>query len=76
MDKFDVIRLYQDGYSINHIIDLYYRFKKQNSRDVCSYLDKKILIINIERIKKEDCRKYIEKILYDYLFNNNSVEQF
>lgn len=76
MDKFDVIKLYQDGFSINYIVDIYYKSKKKCSKSVYNYLNKQILIINVDNVKKEDCRKYIEKIIYDYLFNNNSVEQF
>ena len=76
MDKFDIIRLYLDGYSINYITDVYYKFKNRDKKVLHNYLDNKILIINSSRVKKVDCKKYIEKIIFDYLFNNNSVEHF
>lgn len=75
MNRLDVVKLYEQGYSIDYIINAYYRDKKKNSRDICSYLDNKILIIKRDNVKKLDCRHDVETFLYDYLFGNDSVEQ-
>ena len=76
MKRSDIIELYKKGFSVDFIINAYYRDKKKNSNDICSYFDNKILIIKRNGVKKIDCRNYVENCLYDYLFDKNSVEQF
>ena len=76
MDKFDIINLYQQGYTVNFIVNAYYKYKKDTSRNIYNVRDKVILIIKKDSIKKEDCRRYVEKVLFDYLYNTNSVEHF
>ena len=76
MDKFDVVDLYKKGFSIDFIINAYYKYKKNNSKDVVSYLNNKILIIKSDGVTKTKCRAFVEQCLYEYLFEKKSVEQF
>lgn len=76
MDKFDIINLYQQGYTVNFIVNAYYKYKKDTSRNIYNVRDKVVLIIKRDSVKKEECRRYVENILFDYLYNTNSVEHF
>lgn len=70
MTSLDIVKLYEKGYSIDYIVNVYYRDKKKNSNDVVSYLDNRILIIKRDTLKKSDCKHDVEKFIYNYLFGD------
>lgn len=63
--KLDIIDLYKKGYSINSIIDIYYKWKTRYDKT-----NKKIgnlIIIKRKTITKEDSKKEVYREIYGYL---------
>ena len=75
MFSFDVISLYNQGFSINYIINSYYHFRNKHCNKIEKHSDC-IVIPNKEITKednsgnrkprKEEARKYVYQILYNH----------
>lgn len=62
--ELNIVELYKKGYSINAIIDIYYRWKTSNNRP-----NKKIgniVILKRKTITKEDSKKKVYEEIYNY----------
>lgn len=68
MNKETIIKMYNQGYSIKYIIDMYYREEK---RDTIKYIKsqnwKKIIIT--DNVTKEEIGKEVYKIIYENLLS-------
>ena len=67
MDKNRIIKLYEDGYSLEYIINqLYYERKKENK--VINLEMKKIILITNDYTKK-NAKEEVYKIIYEFVKN-------
>lgn len=67
MDKSRIIKLYEDGYSLEYIIDqLYYERKRENK--VINLEMKKIILITNDYTKK-NAKEEVYKIIYEFVKN-------
>lgn len=65
MPELDIVELYKKGYSIDSIIDTYYKYKTRNDG-----ANKKIgncILIKRKSITKDESKKRVYKEIYDYL---------
>lgn len=67
MNSSDIVLLYEQGHSIEYIINAYYYYKKSKTKNIQVLFDKRILILNRETVRKRDCRYFVEKTIHDYL---------
>lgn len=65
LDSKDVIDLYKQGYSIDYIINKFYRLEKRENKVINLKMRKIIMITN--NVTKENMRTKIYNILYGYL---------
>lgn len=68
LDSKDVIDLYKRGYSIDYIINKFYRLEKQENKVINLNMRKIIMITN--NVTKENMRTKIYNILYGYVKAN------
>lgn len=67
MDKNRIIKLYENGYSLEYIIDqLYYEKKRENK--VINLEMKKIILITNDYTKK-NAKEEVYKIIYEFVKN-------
>lgn len=67
MDKNRIIKLYEDGYSLEYIINqLYYERKKENK--IINLEMKKIILITNDYTKK-NAKEEVYKIIYEFVKN-------
>lgn len=67
MDKSRIIKLYEDGYSLEYIINqLYYERKRENK--VINLEMKKIILITNDYTKK-NAKEEVYKIIYEFVKN-------
>lgn len=67
MDKNSIIKLYENGYSLEYIINqLYYERKKENK--IINFEMKKIILITNDYTKK-NAKEEVYKIIYDFVKN-------
>jgi len=67
MDKNRIIKLYEDGYSLEYIINqLYYERKRENK--VINLEMKKIILITNDYTKK-NAKEEVYKIIYEFVKN-------
>ncbi len=64
MFSFDVISLYNQGFSINYIINSYYHFRNKHCNKIEKHSD--CIVIPNKEITKEEARKYVYQILYNH----------
>lgn len=65
MDKSRIIKLYEDGYSLEYIINqLYYERKRENK--IINLEMKKIILITNDYTKK-NAREEVYKIIYEFV---------
>ena len=72
MPNFDVIELYKKGFSINQIIDLYYRWKTKE--DLPNRRKGNVLIITKKTITKENAKNDVYKQIYFYNLKQKNAE--
>lgn len=65
MCKEDIIKLYKRGYSLEFIINEYYRSKKAEDKIVNLKMKKLIIITN--NFTKKEAREKVYKIIYGFL---------
>lgn len=68
MDSKEIVSLYEKGYSIEYIINYYYKKKKRGTIRVINCPNGRKIIMN-ENITKESCRGEVYQILYKNLIN-------
>ncbi len=67
MDKNRIIKLYEDGYSLEYIINqLYYERKRKNK--IINLEMKKIILITNDYTKK-NAKEEVYKIIYEFVKN-------
>lgn len=67
MDKNRIIKLYEDGYSLEYIINqLYYERKRENK--IINLEMKKIILITNDYTKK-NAKEEVYKIIYEFVKN-------
>lgn len=67
MDKNSIIKLYENGYSLEYIINqLYYERKKENK--IINFEMKKIILITNDYTKK-NAKEEVYKIIYEFVKN-------
>ena len=67
MDKNSIIKLYENGYSLEYIINqLYYERKKENK--IINLEMKKIILITNDYTKK-NAKEEVYKIVYEFVKN-------
>lgn len=67
MDKNGIIKLYEDGYSLEYIINqLYYERKRKNK--IINLEMKKIILITNDYTKK-NAKEDVYKIIYEFVKN-------
>lgn len=67
MDKNGIIKLYEDGYSLEYIINqLYYERKRKNK--IINLEMKKIILITNDYTKK-NAKEEVYKIIYEFVKN-------
>ncbi len=67
MDRNRIIKLYEDGYSLEYIINqLYYERKRENK--VINLKMKKIILITNDYTKK-NAKEEVYKIIYEFVKN-------
>ena len=64
MYSFDVVDLYNQGFSIDYIIKAYYRYKNKD----CKRIEKRndCIIIHNKLITKQEARNYVYEVLYKH----------
>ncbi len=65
MPKLDIVELYKQGYSIDFIIDTYYKHKTRNDKP-----NEKIgncILIKRKSITKDESKKKVYQEIYNYL---------
>lgn len=65
MNKSEIIELYKKGYSIDYIINNYYRSKKQDTKVINAQMKKIILIT--DDFTKEQARSEVYKTIYNII---------
>ena len=65
MSRKDVVRLYQEGYSVSYIVKEYYRYRTRN--DVPSHYFNGNFINTRKSISMQQATKEVFEILLDYL---------
>lgn len=65
MDSRDVIELYEKGFSIDYIINEFYRSKKKDNYSFYNFDNRKVLIC-FNTVKKKECKGEVYKILYNH----------
>lgn len=68
MDSRDVVDLYKKGFSIDYIVNEFYRSKKVENYSFYNFNDKKVLIC-FKDTTKAACKGEVYKILYEYIKN-------
>lgn len=58
-----LIKLYKSGFSINYLVNVYYKYVNANS--VVKTVD--TVIVSRNRITKLECRRYVYSLLLDNL---------
>lgn len=67
MDKDRIIKLYEEGYSLEYIINqLYYKRKRENK--VINLKMKKIILITNDYTKK-NAKEEVYKVIYEFVKN-------
>lgn len=70
MTEKDVVKLYEEGKSIDYIIDKYYKEARKPVKVVNTY-SRSIIYIHNDTIKKSNVRGLIYNIIYNYKYKNN-----
>ena len=63
--KLDIVDLYKKGYSINSIIDIYYKWKTRH--DEPNEKIGNLIVIKRKTITKEDSKREVYKEIYNYI---------
>lgn len=63
--QIDVVDLYKQGYSINAIIDIFYKWKTKN--DIPNKQIGNIVILKRKTITKEESKKIVYEEIYNYI---------
>lgn len=64
----DVVKMYEKGYSIDYIVNDFYKFKTKN--DIQNHRFNGHYIITKKSITIEGARKEVEEIIINYLSSN------
>lgn len=71
MDKNRIIKLYEDGYSLEYIINqLYYERKRENK--IINLEMKKIILITNDYTKK-NAKEEVYKIIYEFVKDRRKI---
>lgn len=65
MSDLDIVELYKKGYSIDSIIDTYYKWKTRNDRP--NEKIGNVIVIKRKTITKDESKKKVYQEIYDYL---------
>lgn len=63
--EFDIVELYKKGYSIDYIIESYYRYKTKY--DLPNIQKNNLIILRKKSISKEDSKKKVYEEIYNYI---------
>jgi len=66
MNNIEVIKLYNEGHSIDYIINEYYKKKKRGTIKIINCPNGRKIILN-ENITKENCKGEVYQILYKHI---------
>jgi len=62
---FNVVEMYKKGYSIDFIIDSYYKWKTKDDKNI--YRQGDIFILKRKSITKEESKKEVYREIYNYI---------
>lgn len=65
MPELNIVDMYKKGYSIQYIIDSYYRAKTKFDDPIIKKGD--LFIIKKKSITKDECKKQVYKEIFEYL---------
>lgn len=68
MEKSKIIKMYNKGYSIKYIIDMYYKEYKKDRINLISYPNGRKIIIT-DSVTKEEIKKEVYNIIYNNLLS-------
>lgn len=66
-----IIRMYNDGYSIDYIAKVYLKYKNRNLRPIKA---NGVIIVPVKLYTKHDCLLYVHSTIYSYIINKDKID--
>lgn len=72
MDDKRILNMYLNGYSIDYIARIYYKYKNRNQKSIILNGTK---LFPAKIYTLSDCKVYVYHVVYDYIVNNGEYPQ-
>lgn len=66
-----IIKMYKEGYTIEYITKVYYKYKNRNKKPITL---NNIVLYPTKLFSRSDCRLYVIEVIYRYLINKDDVQ--
>ena len=70
MNDEKIIKLYNEGYSMKYISNIYYKYKSRKLKPIKA---DGVVIVPVKLHTKSDCELYVYSLIYSYILRKNLV---